>query len=56
MLADIIDVIGISLFPLLTYSGRFKIYGSVNYAIIGSYNGSGPVRHQAIILSNAGIL
>ena len=35
---------------------EWRIYASVNYTIIGSDNGLLPVRHQAIIWTNAGIL
>ena len=35
---------------------EWRIYASVNYAIIGSDNGLSPGRRQAIIWTNAGIL
>ena len=33
---------------------EWLIFASVNLAIIGSDNGLSPIRHQAIIWSNAG--
>ena len=35
---------------------EWRIYASLNWVIIGSDNGLSPVRHQAIIWTNAGIL
>ena len=35
---------------------EWRIYASVNYAIIDSDNGLSPDRHQAIIWTSAGIL
>ena len=35
---------------------EWRIYASVNYTIIGSHNGLSPIRRQAIIWTNAGIL
>ena len=35
---------------------EWHIYVSINYASIGSDNGLLPVRHQAIIRTNAGLL
>ena len=35
---------------------EWRIYESLNWAVIGSDNGLSPIRHQAIIWTNAGIL
>ena len=35
---------------------ELRIYASVNYTIMGSYNGLSPGWHQTIIWTNAGIL
>ena len=35
---------------------QWRIYASLNWVIIGSDNGLSPVRRQAIIWTNAGIL
>ena len=40
----------------LTHWGRATIYASVNLAIIGSDNGLVPVKRQAIIWTNDGLL
>ena len=41
---------------LPTHWGQWRIYASVNYAIIASDNGLLPVRRQAIIWTNDGLL
>ena len=40
----------------LTHWAEWRIYASLNWVIIGSDNGSSPVRRQAIIWTNARIL
>ena len=35
---------------------EWRIYASVNYSIMGSDNGLSPVRRQAIIWTNVGVL
>ena len=46
--------IALSLFWLI--EARLRIYASSNLAIIGSDDGLSPVRRQAIIWTNAGLL
>ena len=40
----------------LTYPPKRRMYASVNGDSIGSNNGLSPIRHQAIIWANAGLL
>ena len=40
----------------VSFEAEWCIYAFVNFAIIGLDNGLSPVRHQAIILINAGLL
>ena len=46
----------VSMVNLQLVEAEWRIYASLNLAIIGSDNGLLPDRHQAIILTNAGIL
>ena len=40
----------------LTPAPKCHIYGSVNWVSIGSDNGLSPIRHQAIVYTNLGLL
>ena len=40
---------------MMEIEAEWRIYASINYAIIGSGNGLCPVRHQAITWTNAGL-
>ena len=49
-------VIGVLLMDVLIHWGRVTQICVSNFTIIGSDNGLSPIRHQAIIWTNAGVL